>query len=209
MPYKEGNKVKIILTHIENNDNISEEFILIKNRYKIIDDCTTIIYLKNRNGDIFESCLDTEDLNKLSAYNYSFYPNWDAAVQNYYARATTYLGKGENGKYKYGAVFIHRIVTGVEDGYYVDHIDHNTLNNKKENLKITDMEVNTKNRLGANKNNKTGHRNVCYVTSKGVYRVQLQVNGKHTFFGDYTDLEEAVECAKNARKLYYPKYSNK
>jgi len=85
---------------------------------------------------------------------------------------------------------------------YVDHRDHKTLDNRKNNLRKTTSEINTKNRKGANRNTTTGHRNVCYVSAKDVYRVQLQVNKKRKHFGDFDNLENAVFCAEyNRSKL--------
>lgn len=45
----------------------------------------------------------------------------------------------------------------------VDHIEHDRLDNRRINLRITDNSSNTKNRKSKNSNNQTGYRNVSFV----------------------------------------------
>jgi hypothetical protein len=90
-----------------------------------------------------------------------------------------------------------------KNGEYVDHVNHNALNNRKYNLKITTNEINVKNRKGANKNTSTGYRNVSLIGATGMYRVQLQVNRKRVCFGDYSDVLKAASVAKEMREKYY------
>jgi hypothetical protein len=120
------------------------------------------------------------------------------------------MGMDENGKYKYKTLYMHRLIMNKnkdnnDEDYHVDHKDHNTLDNRKRNLIYSNHMRNAKNRLGANRNTTSGERNVCWVSKKGVWRVQLQVNGKHTWFGDfnYEDLDLAKELARQKRSEYY------
>ena len=56
---------------------------------------------------------------------------------------------------------------------YIDHINHNTLDNRLENLRITINNKNSKNRRHKNSNNKTGYRNVFYNSAIDKYTVSL------------------------------------
>jgi hypothetical protein len=85
----------------------------------------------------------------------------------------------------------------------VDHLNHNTLDNRKHNLRIVSIDENNRNRRGANRNTSTGVRNVSYSKTDNKYIVQLQVNGKNTVFGRFDSLEEAAELANIKRKEIY------
>jgi hypothetical protein len=92
----------------------------------------------------------------------------------------------------------------VEGRGIVDHIiPKNTLDNRKCNLRVVTKRSNTVNRKGANKNNKTGVRNVSYIESEGLYYVQFQIKGKNTLFGKFANLEDAKKCAEENREKVY------
>lgn len=43
-------------------------------------------------------------------------------------------------------VYMHRFITGAERPFEVDHSNHQTLDNRRENLNVVDSETNKKNR---------------------------------------------------------------
>lgn len=95
-------------------------------------------------------------------------------------------------------VQLHRFIVGAtERKQHVDHINHDTLDNRRENLRIVDHATNLQNRKGAAVNNKTGVRNVRKVRER--YRFELEVFGKYysKYFGT---LEEAAAYAEAKRK---------
>jgi hypothetical protein len=87
----------------------------------------------------------------------------------------------------------------------IDHKNHDTLNNRKYNLGCTTQTRNMMNRKGANSNTTSGERNVCWVKANQKWRVQLQVNGKCTNFGEfnYDDLDKAIALARKKREEIY------
>lgn len=92
---------------------------------------------------------------------------------------------------------------GDEKGKYIDHINHDTLDNRKSNLISTDNRTNILNRKSANKNNSTGVRNVTFEKATNKYIIQLQVDGKNKVFGKYDSIDEAAENAEIHRKEVY------
>jgi len=177
--------------------------LVIKNQYKIVGD-TVIIYLKKRNGEILEGLIDLEDFEKVNKLNVTYFAAWDEDIQSYYIRYTKYLGM-INGQFKNTTKLLHRIIMDAEKNDYVDHKTHNTLDNRKNNLKKTSCKNNTQNRLGANKNTSTGVRNVSWAKSLNRYLVQFQVDGKNTCFGRFKeeDFNKAVELAEKLRNEIY------
>ena len=97
------------------------------------------------------------------------------------------------------------------EGQDVDHINNNTLDNRKCNLRISEHKHNTRNRHGRNSNNKSGYRNVCWSKGEQKWLVQLQVNGKSTCLGKfpYDELEQAGKFAEEMRQKLYGEYAGK
>jgi hypothetical protein len=124
-------------------------------------------------------------------------------TRGYYLFSTVYKGTID-GKAKYKTVLFHRIIMNVtETKQVVDHLNHNTLDNRKNNLRIVTIDENNRNRRGANRNTSTGVRNVSYSKADNKYIIQLQVNGKNTVFGRFDSLEEATKLANIKRKEIY------
>jgi len=90
---------------------------------------------------------------------------------------------------------IHKLVYQIynpnEDleGYDIDHIDRDKLNNKIENLRKATKSDNLSNRI-AQKNNTTGYKNIS-KTVNNKYFFKLQKN-KITYTKTFTNLEEAI-----------------
>lgn len=80
------------------------------------------------------------------------------------------------------------------------HKSHNTLDNRKENLEESTWAENVQLRSRANKNSKTGVRNVSYIEDENSYWVQIMKHGerfKWIFPADQFDI--ACEFAINKR----------
>jgi hypothetical protein len=179
-----------------------------KNNYKISEDNKyIIIYLKTRKGEISQTLIDIEDFEKVNKYRGTFFQKFDKYVNGYYAVICIYLGT-ENKKPQYNIVRLNRIVMDCYDkDKLVDHILGDTLDNRKNNLRITDSSTNAFNRQRINSNNKSGYRNVCKIDNK--WCVQLQINGKNTVLKTFplNQLDEAGAYAKEMREKYYGEYA--
>jgi hypothetical protein len=173
----------------------------------IYKDDYVIMLIERRNGDVFEVLISKESVTKLEKYPYKWYVWHNWSNNSYYVVSTEYQGIDENGKPRYRTVRLNRFLVDAKDGEYVDHINHNTLDNRLENLRITNNQNNVRHRKGANKNNKTGIRNVTWDKRINKYIVQLQINGKNTRLGEFDDLNEAAKFAEKMRKKYYKEFA--
>jgi len=81
----------------------------------------------------------------------------------------------------------------------IDHKDHNTLNNRRSNLRSATAVQNGHNR-GANKNSTTGVKGVCFDRTRGKYRATLGVAGKHYFLGRFDTIPEAAAAVRRKRE---------
>lgn len=179
------------------------------NEYKIDGDVTTI-FIKRKNKDIIEIKIDTEDLPILQSFNRPIQVMWNNSTKTYYARFYIYDGV-ENGKTKYKTIYIHRLLMNANKEDCVDHIDLNSLNNRKSNLRKTKDNLNLKHRLDANSNNKSGYRSVHWIEARQKYYVQLTINGVNTKLAEFEpyELKDAVKFANEMREKYYGKFKGK
>ena len=181
------------------------EAIFIKNTYEIIDDYV-IINIKRVNGDIFKTLVSLSDLEKMKNFNYSWYVHYCKNSSSYYVLSTVYLGTF-NGKPKYKSMPLHKFIMDAEDNTYVDHINHDSLDNRRENLRVVTNNENTKNRKSKNSNNKSGYRN---VSKQGKFWVvQMQIDGQNIILNRFPldKLEEAGFYAKEMRRILYGEFA--
>ena len=106
---------------------------------------------------------------------------------------------------------LHRYLMGLgfynkENDLIVDHINGNTLDNRKSNLRICKKKENPKN-CTLYSNNTSGHKGVVWMERLGKWQVGLQVDKKNLYLGVYSSLEEAVEVRRKAEIKYFGEFS--
>lgn len=179
------------------------------NNYEIRGEITAI-FLENKAGEKFETLIDTEDLDRIKEMDLHWHLRYDVKTEGYYAKATeTYY---DNEKRKQRSIYLHIEImkSNTSEKEYVDHKNHNTLDNRKDNLRITTFQKNTMNRNSKNKNNSTGYRNVILDKRSGKYKILLCINYKSFRVGKlYEDVHEAGRDAEKYRKQYYKEYAGK
>lgn len=85
-----------------------------------------------------------------------------------------------------------RFITDAPKGMVVDHIRHDTTDNRKSQLRVCTNQENSINRRGADPRNKTsGLRGIHWHHGRRKWRVQLWRFQTIHDFGLFTDLEEA------------------
>jgi hypothetical protein len=92
------------------------------------------------------------------------------------------------------------------DGMHVDHINHNTLDNRKENLRICTNSENQMNK-GKYKNNKSGYKGVCLKKSTGKWSASIKINKKQKYLGCFDDPKDAYRAYCNASRKNHGEYS--
>ena len=159
---------------------------IIGNKYTI--DENNVVHVELRSGD--EMLCDFEDWELLKKFT------WTKNGQGYAA----------SHDYKKNIRF-HVEVKGKKDGYVIDHIDQNKLNNQKSNLRFV-----TKSGNAANsklfKNNTSGVKGVVRFRNK--WHAQITVNGKNIHLGYYDKMEDAIEARQKGENKYFkPLLENK
>ena len=87
-------------------------------------------------------------------------------------------------------IFLHHMVIGFPlRNLKVDHINGNTLDNRKENLRIVTSRENQQNTKKARKNGYFG----CSLTN-GRWQARIKINGRSKSLGYFTDKKEATDA---------------
>lgn len=98
----------------------------------------------------------------------------------------------------YKTIWMHREISNPPEHLEVDHINRNTLDNRKKNLRHVTHKQNMQNQ-GLRKNNSTGIKGISYNKTFQKYVVQIQLNGKQTYLGVYEFLDSAITALKLAK----------
>lgn len=140
--------------------------------------------------------VDDEDFEYLNQFKWR---SMNGRNTNYAVRFSYHFGNG-----KAECIMMHRLIMQAPKGLVVDHINHNGLDNCKENLRVVTVSINSHNRqniIGAYKTNRPGN-------IKQRYRSHIKVNGKYMHLGTFDTFEEARKAYINA-KLDYCKVNQK
>lgn len=162
------------------------------------------IELNRTKAENLWAIIDLEDLQRVLDFPYTWFAKYDPDIDSFYAVASQYhkeLGRAR-------PIYLHQFIMDA-NGKFVDHEDHNTLDDRKRNLRIVEDSRNAQNRKSRNKNNKSGYRNVCWSKSEKKWLVQLQINKKNVVLGkfSYDELEQAGKFAEEMRQKYYGEFA--
>lgn len=127
--------------------------------------------------------VDDEDFERLNQYKWSWE---DHPYGNGRAQRKMRCSDGKMVK-----IFMHREILGVSKGMQVDHINHDTLDNRKQNLRSCTNTENGRNRTKF-KGCSSIYKGVCLVKGTGRWRASTFCDGKAIYLGIYDDPVEAA-----------------
>lgn len=150
-----------------------------------------------------------QDLEYLQKFKGQWFAQWDVKTQGYYATCTLYLGSDGHGKSKNTTMHLHTYLLNHEHkrGIQIDHINHDMLNNRRSNLRVTTKSENMMNRPQRNRNNKSGYRNVFWNKDAKKWDVWLCKNYQRIHVGMFDDVDEAGIAAEEARNKHYGEFA--
>lgn len=139
----------------------------------------------------YDVYIDLDDYEKVSQYH------WRAS----HKRNKVYIVTGS--KTKQNTQYLHNFLMNYipNDKDEIDHIDGNSLNNRKNNLRLVSRQENidnTKVRI----DNKIGIRGVCQNSKNKLFKCDFVYHKQRYYFKDWKTLEEAVYCRKYAEEFF-------
>lgn len=134
--------------------------------------------------------IDDEDFHFLGDRTWRI---WNTRKPYLMASSSIYIGR-ENGKSKTKKydIFFHKLVMDCPNGLQVDHINGDSLDNRKENLRICTCAQNHFNTTRS-KDNTSKFKGVFYEASRKKYRATISIGNKSKLIGRYNTAEEAYE----------------
>lgn len=106
-----------------------------------------------------------------------------------------------------GIVKMHRLVMHINDSsIHIDHINHNTFDNRKCNLRqctAAENNCNVEKRI----DNSSGYPGVSWHKRDMCWEVHIQVHKKQIYLGRFNNFEDAVQARKEAEEKYFQDFS--
>jgi hypothetical protein len=122
---------------------------------------------------------------------------WYAAKPN--PKKNKWYARRVDHKNKKRPIYMHRVITNAPPGLEPDHINHNTLDNRRENLSLGTHLDNMKNLL---RKSNTGYRGVKRLRKTDRFFAQIAIGKKHIYLGLFSSAEEAAKAYDEAAKQH-------
>lgn len=153
---------------------------------------TALIPLRARDGSVRAyAIVDAADADWINQWK------WHLDVDGYARRSQKINGKWQT-------LLMHRELLGLTqgDGLEGDHIDRNTLNDRRNNLRSLPKGKNMQNfpSMGGS----SSYRGVSWFKRTRKWRAQVQVDGRTVYVGYFRNEQEAANAARLARARLLP-----
>ena len=160
-----------------------------------IEENYAVIKIESQKYGKVEVKIDIQDIEKVSKYYWcvSYQPH----VKGFYVVASARNGK-DDGK----ILRLHRLITDCPKGLQVDHINKDTLDNRKINLRNCTNSENGQNK-GTSTLNTSGVVGVDWVPITKKWRARIQVENKVFALGYFKSLEQAKQIRELAELKYF------
>ena len=136
-----------------------------------------------------------------------WYANIDRTTGNYYAVRRLPKQNGRRPTELMHRTIVSRMIgRPMQSSEQVDHINHNTLDNRRGNLRLATPTQNQRNR-GAQKNNTSGHKGVSWDEHSQRWRAYIGVDGTTRHIGLFSELDEAVAARKRVEDKLFGEFS--
>ena len=140
--------------------------------------------------------VDDADYDMLSRWKWA--AAYDPTAHTFYAVRTVHCGKQST------TVRMHRIIAGATDNELVDHINHDTLDNRRTNLRRCDSVRSAQNRR--RHTDSRGKYKGVHMEA-GRYRARICVRGKYVHLGNYLSEEEAARAFDVAARVTHGEFA--
>lgn len=142
----------------------------------------------------FSAIVDDEDYIWLSGYK------WHVLGQRFYAARRAYNKDGTS-----KVLYMHREIMKTQKGMQVDHINGNTLDNQKSNLRNCSRQENSYNRISSR--GISQYKGVSWNKVAKKWQSYISVRGKNIFLGCYKDMKNAAKAYNEAAEKHHKEFA--
>lgn len=139
---------------------------------------------------ILEVKIDTEDIEKIREVG-AWHAIYDKTLQT-----PSYYICNRRGK----TLKLHRLIMNCPRDKVIDHINHDTLDNRKQNLRICSRFENQQNLRSC----KSGHPGVYFKRTRGKWVGNISKNNKK-YYKEFSNIEDAISWRKQKEYELYLK----
>lgn len=168
--------------------NFKKEKIICPMAISISGDCATVTNFNTSIPTIF--IMDAEDLPLLG--NSLWHKNDNGYIVN----------RNKN----IGTIRLHRLIISAPDNMLVDHINGNTVDNRKSNLRLCSHIENLRNSK-VQSNNKTGYKGVYWHTRNKKWIAHITIKRKSIHLGVFSTKEDAARAYNEAAIKYFGEFA--
>ena len=147
----------------------------------------------------YEVIIDIDDYDKIK--NYRWYINYKTATAteiNHFYIITHFNHHGMK---------LHRVILNTDDPkILVDHINHNTLDNRKQNLRFCTTSQNAQNSI-KHIDNTSGYKGVFWIKNEKKWRAQIVYNKKQICISLFDTKLEAAYAYNQAALKYHGEFA--
>lgn len=167
----------------------------------IIDGNIAKIILRDTSQNIVgEAIIDKEDVIKIKPYKWRLNKGGTERSKC----NGVYTGNAKNSK----CISLHRFLMNCPKNMYVDHVNGNRLDNRKNNLRICTNQENSFNRT-VQGNNTSGSKGVWFDKSRSKWTAEIKYNNKKIYIGRYEYKDIAIFSRLYAEKVLFKEYMAK
>jgi hypothetical protein len=137
--------------------------------------------------------VDDEDFDRVNKFKWC--ARWNRNEKSFVAMR----GVTQNTKILNPYILMHRFIVGARKGMFVDHINHDTLDNRKQNLRVCTNSENCMNR-NIEIRNTSGYKGVSFNKVSNKWIAYIKKNQKQVYLGRFENKKDAA-IAYNERAI--------
>jgi len=102
---------------------------------------------------------------------------------------------------------MHNLIIEVPPGMFIDHINHNGLDNRKANLRPATRTQNIWHRKKFKRHSRSRYKGVDWVKEQKKWRARIRVNGKRIYLGSFDNEISAAKAYDRAAKKHHGQFA--
>lgn len=142
--------------------------------------------------------VDPDDYKRIAAHKWC--AQWNRKTNSFIAV------RADNSSGKRSTLLMHRSVLDAPHGQFVDHISHDTLDNRRSNLRLCSNSQNSRNQL-LRSSNSSWFKGVHWLRQNRCWRASITVDRKTIHLGCFASADAAAEAYDVAAVRYFGEFA--